>query len=789
MNAELKPTVSFARWRRPVLLAVLALGLLTPIVYSIVELVRFERADARRTTYVYASGQSLAPGVHVQRIALAATLTRLGYDETRATPRAPGQFRRAGGSWEIFLRGAEDGGRDSRLVRLEVEDERIARITDGGQDIAAVALEGEVLASAMDRPGEDHRPVRLDEVPRAMIDAVLAAEDHRFFAHGGLDVRALVRAAWANLRAGRVKEGGSTITQQLIKIRLLGPQRTLGRKLREAWLAALVESRYSKERILEAYLNEVYLGQRGPIAIRGVGAATRAYFGKEVHQLTSAEAALLAAMFRGPNSYSPAVDPNRARDRRNAILARMRDLGTLAPRDYDRARREPVRVRSLVAAGQSAPAPYFVDHVRQELEQRFGSDASGVRGARIVTTLDLNLQRFAEGAVARGLDRLETSTPRLRRRDPARRLQAVMIVVEPETGEIRALVGGRDYLSSQFNRGTLARRQPGSAFKPFVYLAALRAGEGVPSFTAATRVDDLPLTLQVGGRPWSPRNYEDRYEGTVTVRQALERSLNAATVRIAQAVGLANVVKTARTLGLHGQLAPVPAMALGAFEVTPLDLALAYLPLANGGIRLPAAIGVRAVHYRDEEVKPISGEPPVPVISAAEAWLVTSLLKGVVTSGTGGAARASGLPDVIAGKTGTTNDGRDAWFVGYTPRLLALVWVGYDGGDVHGLSGAQAALPIWIDFMKSALDAYPQPDFAVPSGIVLTEIDATNGKRAGWSCPVVVRESFLVGTEPPMCDEHRGVVDHVVNGWNRLTDWFRRPAPEPAAPPEKFGNR
>ncbi|PYM92059.1 MAG: transpeptidase-transglycosylase [Candidatus Rokuibacteriota bacterium] len=787
MDPELKPTRPLARWRRPALIAALTLAVLTPVVYSTVELVRFERADARRTTFVYASGQSLTPGVHVQRIALAATLIRLGYGETRSTPKAPGQFRRAGGAWEIFLRGAEGGGRDSRLVRLQVDDDRITQVTDGGQEIADVVLEGEVLASAMDRPGEDHRPVRLEEAPRVLIDAVLAAEDHRFFEHGGLDLRALARAAWANLRAGRVKEGGSTITQQLVKIRLLSPQRTLGRKLREAWLAALVESRYSKERILEAYLNEVYLGQRGPIAIRGVGAATRAYFGKEVHQLTPAEAALLAAMFRGPNSYSPAVDPSRARDRRNAILARMRDLGTLAPRDYDRARREPVRVRSLVAPGQSAP--YFVDHVRQELEQRFGSDASGVRGARIVTTLDLNLQRFAEGAVARGLDRLETSTPRLRRRDPARRLQAVMIVVEPETGEIRALVGGRDYLSSQFNRGTLARRQPGSAFKPFVYLAALRAGEGVPSFTAATRVDDLPLTLQVGGRPWSPRNYEDRYEGTVTVRQALERSLNAATVRIAQAVGLANVVKTARTLGLHGQLAPVPAMALGAFEVTPLDLALAYLPLANGGIRLPAAIGVRAVHYRDEEVKPISGEPPVPVISAAEAWLVTSLLKGVVTSGTGGAARASGLPDVIAGKTGTTNDGRDAWFVGYTPRLLALVWVGYDGGDVHGLSGAQAALPIWIDFMKSALDAYPQPDFAVPSGIVLTEIDATNGKRAGWSCPVVVRESFLVGTEPPMCDEHRGVVDHVVNGWNRLTDWFRRPAPEPAAPPEKFGNR
>jgi penicillin-binding protein 1B len=789
MDAELKPTVLLARWRRPVLLAVLALALLTPIVYSIVELVRFERADARRITYVYASGQSLAPGVHVQRVALAATLTRLSYDETRATPTSPGQFRRAGGTWEIFLRGAEEGGRDARLVRLQVEDDRIARITDGAQDVADVALEGEVLASAMDRPGEDHRPVRLDEVPRALIDAVLAAEDHRFFEHGGLDVRALVRAAWANLRAGRVKEGGSTITQQLVKIRLLSPQRTLGRKLREAWLAALVESRYSKERILEAYLNEVYLGQRGPIAIRGVGAATRAYFGKEVHQLTSAEAALLAAMFRGPNSYSPAVDPTRARDRRNAILARMRDLGTLAPRDYDRARREPVRVRSLVAAGQSAPAPYFVDHVRQELEQRFGSGASGVRGARIVTTLDLTLQRFAEGAVARGLDRLETSTPRLRRKDPARRLQAVMLVVEPATGEIRALVGGRDYLSSQFNRATLAHRQPGSAFKPFVYLAALQAGEGSPSFTVATRVDDQPLTLQVAGRPWSPRNYEDRYEGNVSVRQALEQSLNAATIRIAETVGLPNVVKMARAMGLHGQLAPVPAMALGAFEVTPLDLALAYLPLANGGMRLPAATGVRAVHYRDEEVK--SGlEPPTPVVSAAEAWLVTSLLKGVVTSGTGSAARASGLPDVIAGKTGTTNDGRDAWFVGYTPRLLALVWVGFDGGDVHGLSGAQAALPIWIDFMKVAIDAYPQPDFTVPPGIVVTEIDATNGRRAGSSCPVIVREAFLTGSEPPMCDEHGGFVDSVVSGWSRLTDWFRRRStPEPSVPTERFGNR
>ena len=257
----------------------------------------------------------------------------------------------------------------AQLVRLHIADDRITKVTRAGQDARVVALEPEVLSSATDRPGEDHKPVRLDETPKVLIDAVLAAEDHRFFAHGGVDLRALLRAAWANLRAGRVKEGGSTITQQLVKVRLLSPQRTLFRKLREAWLAALVESRYSKERILEAYLNEIYLGQRGPIAIRGVGAASRAYFGKEVHQLTTPEAALIAAIIRGPNIYSPAVDPDRAREHRNTVLAQMRDLKMITPEEYERARRAPVQVHSLVNPGQSAP--YFVDSVRQELEQRF----------------------------------------------------------------------------------------------------------------------------------------------------------------------------------------------------------------------------------------------------------------------------------------------------------------------------------------------------------------------------------------------------------------------------------
>ncbi len=775
-------TGQFRRWRRWVLVAAIAAVAVAPFVYSAIELHKFERADARRATFIYASGQSLAPGVHVQRVGLAATLARLGYKETRSIPPSPGLFRRSSEGWDIYLRGGDEtGAGPARLVRLQIADERIIKVTRAGQDAGVVALEPEVLSSATDRPGEDHKPIRLDETPKVLIDAVLAAEDHRFFAHGGVDLRALVRAAWTNLRAGRVKEGGSTITQQLVKVRLLSPQRTFFRKLREAWLAALIESRYSKERILEAYLNEIYLGQRGPLAIRGVGAASRAYFGKEVHQLTTPEAALIAAIIRGPNIYSPAVDPDRAREHRNTVLGQMRDLKMITPDEYERARRAPVQVRSLVNPGQSAP--YFVDYVRQELEQRFDAGVSRVRGVRIVTTLDLTLQRFAEAAAVRGLDRLESSLPHGDRREPGRRLQVAVLVVEPATGEIRALVGGRDYLASQFNRVTSARRQPGSAFKPIVYLAALRAGDGAPFFTAASRVEDLPLTLESNGQPWSPRNADDRYEGIVTVRQALEQSLNSATVRIAQTVGLPTVIDLARALGIQSPLGPVPAMALGAFEVTPLELARAYLPLANGGIRPAAISGIHTVQFGDDEVKPASADEPARVVSAAEAWLVTSLLKGVVTAGTGSAVRSSGLPDVVAGKTGTTNDGRDAWFVGYTPRLLALVWVGFDGGEPHGMSGARAALPIWVDFMKQAVDAYPQSDFEMPTGIAFADIDVTNGKRAVRACPVVAREAFLVGTEPPMCDEHRGVIDHVVNGWNRLTEWFRRSRePKESAP-------
>jgi penicillin-binding protein 1B len=745
------------------------------IVYTATELRRFERAETRRGTLVYAGGQWLARGVSLRAVDFPGSLERLRYAEARGRPLTPGQFQRRPDGWDIVLRATPEAGRrEAQRVRLDTRDDRITRVQVDGRTVDGTLFDPEVLTSIDDRPGEEYRPVRLGEVPISLLSAVLAAEDHRFFEHGGFDLRGVIRAAWANLKAGRVTQGGSTITQQLVKNRLLSSRRSYVRKMREAWLAAVVEWRYPKERIFESYLNEIYLGQRGPLAVRGVGAASRAYFHKEVHQLTLAESALLAGMTRAPNTYSPLLNPARARERRDVVLARMLELGKIVESEYNAARREPLRVKGAGAAGQSAP--YFSDRVRQEVEELLGGNVGG-RGARVFTTLDLSLQRFAEVAVSRGLERLESRVPRLQRRAPAERLQAALVVLDPTSGGIRALVGGRDYLVSQFNRAVLARRQPGSAFKPFVYAAALAERRGQPAFTPASLVDDTPITLTSANQPpWSPRNYDDRYEGRVTVRRALEQSLNAATVRVAMEIGLPEVIQTAQRLGLTATLAPVPSVALGSFEVTPLELARAYLPFVNGGARLSTVSTVRAASDGEGgSIMPVR-EPPAPAMSAAESYLMTSLLAGVITSGTAAPARSLGVTGDVAGKTGTTNDARDAWFVGYSPGLLALVWIGFDDNAPIGLSGAQAALPIWADFMKQVTAAYgPPASFVVPQGISVAQIDPTTGKLATRYCPTPVQETFLTGTEPQVCSEHTGTVpDQVVDWWKRFRDWFRK---------------
>ena len=758
--------------RRLTLFGAALLGILILVggglaIYSARALSKFERVEARRSTLLYAAPPMLRAGVSVTALDLAGLLGRLGYRESRGAA-GPGQFSRTDGAWDINV---GSGGGGTGRVSLTLSDGRIARLRQNGSDVQSVALPPELLASAGAVMGENIRPVRLADVPPVVRTAILAIEDERFYEHGGLDPRGVLRALWANVRKGRVVEGGSTITQQLVKSRLLTPERTFSRKLNEAWLSTALEWRYSKDQILEAYLNEIYLGQVGGAAVRGIGAATRAYFGKEVHQLTLPEAALLAGMIRGPNSYSPTANPDRARERRDVVLARLRDLGKISETDYRRARREPVKARPT--PGNGLVAPYFVDYVRAELERSTDMDLADQHGVRVYTTLDPVLQRLAEAAVVKGIDRLETARPRLRRKGPEERLQAALIVLDTTTGQVRALVGGRDYRLSQFNRAVLARRQPGSAFKPFVFLAALTPRQEGPRFTAASLIEDAPITVVVDGKPWSPKNYDERYQGMVTVRRALEGSLNTATVRLAQAVGLGTVVETARALGVEGDLRPVPALALGVFETTPLDLARAYLPLANGGL---AASGGAVDTVTDDSGRAIwsAGRETRQVIGAPEAFLVTSLLQGVINAGTGAGARAMGVPGAVAGKTGTTNDGRDAWFVGYSSNLLALVWVGFDDGAPAGLSGAEGALPIWSEFMRQALDVYPGGAFREPAGVTYAKIDAGNGRRATASCPVVVTEVFLAGTEPPPCEEHGGVTEQIGRWWDRVWDWFKK---------------
>jgi penicillin-binding protein 1B len=754
-------------------LGLVALVLLAPVVlsvggltwYAARELSRFERVEARRSTLLYAAPPILRPGVNVSSLDLAGILSRLGYRQTKGAS-GPGQFSRTDVAWDIRMNGTSAG-----RVTLSVAGNRITRLRQGATEVESVALPPELLASAGADMGESIRPVRLADVPLELRAAVLTTEDVRFYEHGGVDPRGILRAMWTNVRKGRVTEGGSTITQQLVKSRLLTPERTLSRKVHEALLSTALEWRYSKDQIFEAYLNEVYLGQSGGSAVRGVGAASRAYFGKEVHQLTLAEAALLAGMIRAPNSYSPASNPERSRERRDVVLARMRELEKISEADYRKARREPVVARKAPADGLTAP--YFVDYVRAELERVPDVDLVNQHGLRVYTTLDPVLQKIAEAAVVRGLDRLETSRSRLRRKSQEERLQAAMIVLDPATGQIRALVGGRDYRTSQFNRAILARRQPGSAFKPFVYLAAITPRRDGPLFTAASMLEDSPITMIVDGKPWTPKNYDERYQGAVTVRRALEGSINTATVRLAQAVGLPAVIETARTLGVEGDLKPVPALALGVFEITPLQLARAYLPLANGGLA-PTGGAVDTVSDDAGAALWSASRESRPVMGAPEAYLMTSLLEGVINSGTGAAARGLGVPGAVAGKTGTTNEGRDAWFVGYSRNLLALVWVGFDDGTPAGLSGAEGALPIWSEFMRQALDIYPGGPFTEPTGITHAKIDLTNGRTATAYCPLVATEVFLAGTEPPACVEHGGVTEQIGRWWDKVWDWFRK---------------
>ncbi|HJW14966.1 MAG TPA: PBP1A family penicillin-binding protein [Thermoanaerobaculia bacterium] len=719
---------------------------------------RFEGHRWNLPSRIYSDMFVLRPGDGGSPERLVGKLGRLLYQQDEDEPSRAGHFRRQGNVVEVFTRDFRYPGKDFRgyPARVEFAGGKVASVHDlSGASLPALIVEPERLGSVFGDEFQDRTLVRLEDLPQALKDAVLVTEDRDFYRHAGVSIRRSLGAVLSNVRGG-AKQGGSTLTQQLVKNLYLSPERTLRRKAIEAVLAVILDARYSKDEIFEAYLNEIYLGQHASVAINGVAEAARHYFGKGPGDLDLAECATIAAMIKAPNVYSPLHNPERARQRRDLVLKQMREEKKIDDTALARALAEPLVPSSR--AEERTLAPHFVDFVKGELQSRFGRQMK-TEGLQIYTTLDVDLQRAAQRAVAQGLASLEKNYRRLAARAKEEPLQGALIVLEPRTGAVRSFVGGRDYRLSQFNRVTQAHRQPGSLFKPFVYLAAFARRDMETPITPATILEDTPITVtwDKGGEDeqWSPHDYDGEYRGAMSVRKALELSINIPTVRTALAAGLPAVLATARAAGVGSQLRPYPSVALGAFEVSPLEIASAYSVFANGGVRVEP-IAIVGVLTGDGRVLDRKETPLKPVLPSDAVFLVDSLMRGAVDRGTASGARAGGVRGVLAGKTGTTNDYRDCWFVGFSPRFLAAVWVGYDDNRPVRLTGTQAAVPIFADFSRSVPAQFFAENFPVPSDIVTAEIDPETGALATPECPRRMTEVFISGTQPRVeCSAHR----------------------------------
>jgi penicillin-binding protein 1B len=702
-------------------------------------------------TRVYADWIELRAGMPLETADLRQALDAARYRRATGKPYAPGQYRMRGSIFEIYLRpfNYPDRFEPGAETLVEIRNGSVASLGNGFIEPTPrglLRIDPQLLAEFYDQERERRSFLPLRSIPRHVALAAVASEDRRFFRHMGLDLLGIGRATARNMRAGSLVEGGSTISQQLAKNVFLSRRRTFTRKLHEALLALLIEFRYSKDQILEFYLNQIYLGQRGTWSVCGVEEGALYYFNKHASELTLGEGALLAGIIPAPNRFSPYRDVDAAMTRRNEVLADMVSCGFISKDEAQRARRTPLRF------AQSPPpatrAPYFVDYVREMLSKDISESDLSTRGLSVFTTLDARMEDAAERGVREGAREADLRSPvGGAARDPA---QAALIAIEPQSGSIRAMVGGRDYRESPFNRAVESRRQPGSAFKPFVYVAALDTpfSGRRPPLTAATLLDDQPDSFKTELGTWAPRNYENAYYGRVTAARALARSLNVATVRLELMVGMDRVIQMAHALGIESRLREVPSLALGTNEVNTLELTTAYATLANGGVAVKP-VAVRAVLDRGGNLIWTPRRESRRVIRPETAYMATTMLQGPVIYGTASTIRTEfGFTRPAAGKTGTTDDENDAWFVGYTPDLVAGVWVGCDRNRRLGLTGTQAAVPIWARFMDVAHRGKPVRDFQAPLGVIDVWIDADTGFRAGAECIHVMRESFIPTTEP-----------------------------------------
>ena len=681
----------------------------------------------------------------------------------------------------IHTRGTGEQGERERTIRVEFSARanptvvRIAAVGGEGRSDGLTRLELEAPLLAALAPGERRRYVPLSSIPRPVIDAVLTIEDRRFFDHPGIDPIRMVGALRANLFGDNpYLEGGSTLTQQLARNFFLTEEmaeeqrtgrRSPIRKLREQFMSLVLETRISKEQILELYLNDVVLGRRGPFDIHGVSEAARIFFGKDVRNVTLAEAATIAGVIQSPSRLSPFRNPDRARDRRNVVLREMAATGTAEAAAAEAAAASPLTVSTRSLENE---APYFVDYVTQRLESDFEGLLGRDSAVDVYTTLDLHLQRVAQEVVAEGAAAVDQQLRARKRQGSA---QVALVAVDPKNGDLLALVGGRSYNQSQYNRAVASRRQPGSVFKPFVFLTAfeLMASEGRTDITPASVFSDEPTTFKDGEEDYTPANYEDAYDGPMTLRRALALSRNVVAIKLAETIGYNEVATLWRKIGIGTPAQAYPSIALGVFEVTPVEMASAYTIFANGGRVRPLRTVTRIVAGEETRMLPVPA--PIEIARPETTFLVTNMMRSVLNEGTGASARANGFALDAAGKSGTTNDLRDAWFIGLTPELLTAVWVGFDDNQPIGLSGSQAALPIWTSFMKRALAGRPDQPFEAPEGVVFAEIDKDTGQLATASCPRVFREAFLTGSEPTdSCGVHGS---GGLNVFRQLGNFFR----------------
>jgi penicillin-binding protein 1B len=710
-----------------------------------------------RSAGIYAAPKQIKVGDGLSAEDLVARLKRAGYVErAQQADTARGRFSAEGANVEI------EPSRDSKIDgRAQFAHARV-QFGRGGKTIAAISdldangariqsawLEPELISAVAGPQRERRRVVGFNDLPDVLVKAIVVTEDRDFFNHYGVNFRGILRAAIRRYEADPnsflSRQGGSSITQQLVKNLFLSPEGSLKRKVSEAYMSIILETRLEKKEIFALYCNEIYLGQRSGFSIKGVGEATEAYFNKDVTALTLPEAALLAGMIRSPNRYNPYKHPEVAFERRNQVLKSMVEAGAISEVEGARASATEVRLAPAKGRIDASEAPYFVDYAQNQLADLI-ADTSAAERLRIYTTIDMDLQRAAYSALVKQLAALDKVQAK---RFPAGTLQAALVAMKADTGEIVAMVGGRDYEKSQLNRATDAMRQPGSVFKPFVYATAINtAYDPVPRLiTAATTYKDEATTFSSGGQQYSPGNFGDTFSNKeVTVRDALTRSLNVITVKLAEELTVSRVMSLASKAGLPKPKVNYLANALGTNEATPLQVASAYTAFAQLGTRVtPVGISRVTTGAGTTIVAPQGQKNEV--MRPQVAYIMDSMMKDVVNRGTAAKVRARGLRANVAGKTGTSRDG---WFAGFTPNLVCVVYVGFDDGSDLGMTGGDSALPIWTDFMSAALAAHPEwgGDWQEPPDIDHVEIDPRTGLLPGPDATEKRTELFIKGSAP-----------------------------------------